>query len=218
MELPTDAEPVRVVEGDCLEVLRAMPDGCVDAVVTDPPYNVGFAYAGDASGDRKDDYRAWCGEWLAELRRLCRGGIAISVGMSNLPMWSAMAPPDWWMCWHKPAAMGRCHVGFNNWEPIAVYGKPFKQGCDVVRATIKPDADLKGHPCPKPLEWGMSLVSMFCRPDGIVLDPFGGSGTVGIAAALENRRAVLIEREPAYAAIARKRLAKVMGTGLLEAV
>jgi hypothetical protein len=38
VEMPTEAEPVRVVQGDCLEVLRTLPDGCVDAVVTDPPY------------------------------------------------------------------------------------------------------------------------------------------------------------------------------------
>jgi site-specific DNA-methyltransferase (adenine-specific) len=38
IELPTEAEPVRVIEGDSLDVLRQLPDGCVDAVVTDPPY------------------------------------------------------------------------------------------------------------------------------------------------------------------------------------
>ena len=39
VDLPTEAEPVKVIHGDCLDVLRAMPDGCVDAVVTSPPYN-----------------------------------------------------------------------------------------------------------------------------------------------------------------------------------
>lgn len=38
IELPTEAEPVRIIQGDCLQVLRELPDGCVDAVVTDPPY------------------------------------------------------------------------------------------------------------------------------------------------------------------------------------
>lgn len=40
--LPTDGEPVKVVEGDCLGVLAALPDGIVDAVVTDPPYGLEF--------------------------------------------------------------------------------------------------------------------------------------------------------------------------------
>lgn len=38
IELPTQSEPVRVIQGDCLEVLRQLPDGCIDCVVTDPPY------------------------------------------------------------------------------------------------------------------------------------------------------------------------------------
>ena len=38
IDLPDDDEPVMVVEGDCLDVLRTLPDGCVDVVVTDPPY------------------------------------------------------------------------------------------------------------------------------------------------------------------------------------
>lgn len=43
IELPTAEDPVKVIHGDCLDVLRAMPDGCVDAVVTDPPYCSGAA-------------------------------------------------------------------------------------------------------------------------------------------------------------------------------
>jgi len=38
VEMPTESEPVRVVQGDCLEVLRTLPDASVDAVITDPPY------------------------------------------------------------------------------------------------------------------------------------------------------------------------------------
>jgi 16S rRNA G966 N2-methylase RsmD len=46
-----------------------------------------------------------------------------------------------------------------------------------------------------------------CPPGGIVLDPFAGSGTAGVAALREGRRAVLIERHPPYAEIIRHRLA-----------
>ena len=38
VELPTESDPVCVVGGDCLDVLRALPDASFDAVVTDPPY------------------------------------------------------------------------------------------------------------------------------------------------------------------------------------
>ena len=50
------------------------------------------------------------------------------------------------------------------------------------------------------------LIRLVTKPGDVVLDPFGGSGTTGVAALLEGRRVVLVEREPAYAAIARARL------------
>lgn len=48
-----------------------------------------------------------------------------------------------------------------------------------------------------------------CTPGGLILDPFGGSGTTAVAALKEGRRAVLIEKEAAYVEIARKRIAEV---------
>lgn len=43
--------------------------------------------------------------------------------------------------------------------------------------------------------------------------PFAGSGTTGVAAILEGRKAILIEKDPAYAAIARRRIAQALGDG-----
>ncbi|KAB2693897.1 DNA-methyltransferase [Brucella intermedia] len=45
-----------------------------------------------------------------------------------------------------------------------------------------------------------------CPKDGVVLDPFGGAGTTGLVAARHNRRAMLIELNPEYADIARRRI------------
>lgn len=45
-----------------------------------------------------------------------------------------------------------------------------------------------------------------CPPGGVVLDPFGGAGTTGLVADRLQRNAVLIELNPDYAALARKRI------------
>lgn len=58
----------------------------------------------------------------------------------------------------------------------------------------------------KPLELMRWLVRLACPPGGLVLDPTAGSGTTGAAAALEGRRFVGIELEPAYLEIARARI------------
>ena len=54
------------------------------------------------------------------------------------------------------------------------------------------------------MRWLLRLVT---KPGDVILDPFGGSGTTGVAALLEGRRVILVEREPQYAAIARARCA-----------
>jgi site-specific DNA-methyltransferase (adenine-specific) len=223
VEMPTENEPVKVVCGDALEVLRTLPDGCVDAVITDPPYNVGLEYDGDETGDARPGYAEWCAEWFAELKRACRGPILISCGVANLGVWHAIEPPRWVMCWWKPASSGRCVVGFNNWEPILVYGRPPRNVCDVIRTTeqaalpVEHKRQAIAHPCPKPVEWARELIRRTTAD--LILDPFAGSGTTGIAAALEGRRAVLIEKEPLYVNITGRRVAKVMAkSGLFAGV
>jgi len=69
------------------------------------------------------------------------------------------------------------------------------------------------HPTVKPLELMQWLVRLVTPKGGVVLDPFAGSGTTGKAALVEGRRAILVEREPAYCDIIRRRLDHASGTG-----
>lgn len=62
------------------------------------------------------------------------------------------------------------------------------------------------HPTVKPITLMRHLVRLVTPPGGMVLDPFAGSGTTGIAAVLEGARFLGIEREPDYTAIARARI------------
>lgn len=83
-------------EGDCLEVMRTLPAGSVDAVIADPPYSSGGFVRGDRmdssrskycqtpakntlpsfSGDNRDQrgYLAWSTQWMSEARRLTKPG------------------------------------------------------------------------------------------------------------------------------------------------
>ena len=192
--------------GDNYEVMRQMPEGCVTSVVTDPPYGVEFEY--DQYTDvRGDAYEDWCARWFGECERLAgydnNGPIAVSCGQVNLHWWPK---PTWTLCWHKPAAMGRSPVGFNNWEPVLLYGKPKKSFVDVFKAMIIPDPALEGHPCPKPLHWGVELVERLSDTGDVVLDPFMGSGTTGVACVKTGRKFIGIELSRAYFDIAVKRI------------
>ncbi len=72
------------------------------------------------------------------------------------------------------------------------------------RAHARPVANI--HPTVKPLELMRWLVRLITPPDGLVLDPFAGSGSTGAAAVLEGSRFLGIEREADYVAIARARV------------
>jgi DNA modification methylase len=194
----------KIICADNLAMLRDMPTKSVDLCLTDPPYNVGLDYAN--TDDDKLNYSTWCNDWFMECLRISRS-VCISCGIVNMGMWAKMRNPTWIICWYKPAAMGRCIFGFNNWEPILFWGKPKKQnGCDVIRAPIIPDKSIEGHPCPKPLEWGKQLVQLLSNESDLILDPFCGSGTTCVAAKLLGRNFIGIDISPEYVKIAEARL------------
>lgn len=202
----TEDGSIMLWNADCREVLPTLAFQGVDCLITDPPYNVGFDYANDADERTAADWEAFCRQWFAEARRVAKC-VLLNPGTKNAGLFATIEHPKWWLCWHKPAAMGRSPVRFCNWEPVLLYGKPSGDTtCDVFRAPIVPDDSLEGHPCPKPLAWGVELVRMGAAEGGLVCDPFLGSGTVAVAAVRTGRRCYGIEREPKYFEIAVKRI------------
>lgn len=198
-KIPTkEWKGVRLYRGDSLKVLRSIPDLSAHLTLTDPPYNVGFSY--DSLDDSREDYEDWCADWLFQCERITDGLVCFSPGHVNVAMWCKIKQPRWIMCWWKPAAMGRSLLGFCNWEPMLVYGnRPRKRNqTDVIRGVITAKESLKWHPCPKPLEWGVKFVKALSLPGDVVLDPFFGSGTVGVACVQTGRKFVGIELSDNY--------------------
>ena len=71
---------------------------------------------------------------------------------------------------------------------------------------IRPQPTHTGHPAVMPAELARRCIVCSTQPGDIVLDPFGGAGTTGMVADRLQREAILIELNPAYAEMARKRL------------
>jgi site-specific DNA-methyltransferase (adenine-specific) len=76
----------------------------------------------------------------------------------------------------------------------------------AVRRGRRPPAAANAHPTVKPLALMRWLVRLVTPLDGLILDPFCGSGSTGAAAILEQRRFLGIERELDYVTIARTRI------------
>ncbi|MBI4668411.1 MAG: site-specific DNA-methyltransferase, partial [Elusimicrobia bacterium] len=64
----------------------------------------------------------------------------------------------------------------------------------------------KGHPAVFPVELPLFFIKLLCPAGGLVVDPFAGSGTTGIAALSANRRCVLIDNNPDYFKTAARRI------------
>lgn len=83
-DIPTDSDPVAVCHGDCLEVLRQLPAGVFDAVVTDPPYGqTNERYDGRKAASLRPD--VW-----AECRRACKPDAAL-VSFAGSPTYHIIA-------------------------------------------------------------------------------------------------------------------------------
>ena len=188
--------------GDCREVLPGL--GKVDAVVTDPPYGIGFEYA-----SHDDDPEKWFA-LMNDVVPLCRAAaqfvIMPSCAVKRLPWWYSQHTPEWIVAWHKGSPGHVSTIGFNDWEPHVVCGRPSRPMHDYFSTQC--GFDENGHPCPKPIAYSMWLVSRYEHRDGTIVDPFMGSGTTGVACAKLGRKFIGIEIDPGYFDIACRRIQK----------
>lgn len=202
-----------IYHGDCLEVLPALSR--VDAVVTDPPYGVEGGHGGQTRDYLKADYD---GEWednAEYIASVCAPAIKMCINLADCVAFTPgtrctflYPQPDDMGCFWSPAAPRRGKFGFAVYHPILYYGRNWLSGKAQTPAGIAltEAAQPNGHPCPKPLGAWKWLVKKMCPPDGIVLDPFMGSGTTLEAAKDLGRRAIGIELEERYCEIAAERL------------
>ncbi len=191
--------------GDCLDVMPGL--GPIDALISDPPYGVGFkgkAYKGKAptGGYEGDD----CGDVAvagisAALEMACRA----LVFPGNRLAWSYPEPAEIGTVF-CPAGVGNGRWGWSCNHPILFYGKPPSGGSTPNSFTSFDVSESNGHPCPKPLRWMKWAVKKASAENEIILDPFMGSGTTGVACAKLGRRFIGIEIEPKYFDIACKRI------------
>lgn len=191
--------------GDCLQYMRSMPDKSVDAVITDPPYGVGLEYA--SYDDTEDNWRTLFQAFVPEARRVAQMVILPSCQINKLPFIYSTHPPDWLICWHKGSPGTVSNIGFNDWEPLLVYGRTKGISMhDYFSVSAQEKMGAHGHPCPKPVRWASWLVSRATKEDGTIFDPFMGSGTTGVACMQLGRNFIGCEIDPTYYAIAEKRI------------
>jgi len=199
-----------VVHGDCLDFISELPRACVDAVVTDPPWNLAKDYGAHDDARSPDEYARWLAARLAACRRVTRGPIALLPGRANLTrlrgvLGAAGLEPERLLWWGLDAG-GGAPVG---WEPAVVARDPGRRAgpcASPSRLGIHRIEPSLGHPCPKPVALMAGLVVLVAPPGALVLDPFAGVGSTLVAARAVGRRALGVELEARFCAAADARI------------
>jgi site-specific DNA-methyltransferase (adenine-specific) len=184
------------------------------------------------SGDNRDQrsFERWCYQWMSESLRATREGGAFGcfIDWRNLACVIDSIQVAGWVFrgvtpWHKGTDQRprkgwfRANVEFIVWGSSGslLTGHTAPGLCQDGVFYQRVNGIEKEHQTQKPVDLFRDILRT--RPDWLnVLDPFAGSGTTGVAAQREGRRALLIEKEESYTDIIRRRLSEA-GTLFAEA-
>jgi len=207
----------KIVCGDCLKLMAQLPDGCVDAVITDPPYGVSYKKSGEVYmvGDTVNLFPFF----LPEIRRLLKDDGAIYCFSSTtqlttvLPQFQIYFKLHSIIIWDKK--VGRIPRQLSHYklryEPV-LYGSKGLHRLNEYRDDIVEQRIVRGnnriHPTQKPIEVIKYFIENSTDEDDLILDPFMGSGTTAVACEQLGRRFIGFEINPDYCKIAEQRLAQ----------
>ena len=75
----------KIIQGDCLKLLKEIPDNSVDMTFADPPFNLKKKYNGYKDSLEFKEYLDWCDKWISEMVRVTKPTGSIFV--HNIPKW-----------------------------------------------------------------------------------------------------------------------------------
>ena len=221
-------EDIKLLCGDCLKLLKDIPDKSIDLVVIDPPYEFAQHGGGGAFGNRKREYhneleadtltKGFDTAVLDELVRVMR--------KVNIYIWCNKEQIKQYLeyfegcnmdllTWHKTNPVPTCnnkylsdteYLLFFREKGVKVYGSYQTKRKFYVTQTNKKDKDKYKHPTVKPVEIMENIITNSSQECETVLDCFMGSGTTGVACVNTNRRFIGMEKEEKYFEIAKQRI------------
>lgn len=263
----------QLLQGDCLEVMRTMPDNRFDLTVTSPPYDHIRDYDGTYAPDSLD----WRGVIKELYRVTAQGGVVVWVVADATKNGSESGTSFMQALWAKECgfnlhdtmiyqvsgtgAKGSNYAYWQAFEYMFVWskGKPkvvnriadvknvhggrrekptpkndrlgtrmMRNGVTLPMYSVRPNvwkyhAGTNGepssdHPAPFPLKLAKDHILSWSAAGDVVFDPFAGSGTTGVACMQLGRRFVGCEINPAYHAIAQRRIGDAAAQPMLFAL
>ena len=216
----------KIINGDCIKILKQIPDKYIDVIITSPPYNIGIDY-GLTYNDNKEnkEYYKLIKMFLFESHRVLKdkGIVCVVIGeqngnnlltdfrilldnakfnkIKNIVWFKGLyyIPHEYILIYSKSTKYKNYYSHNDKWYSNNTFPTLWKIRYDIVRKKLKHNASF-------PLKIPEKLIEILTSENQIILDPFMGSGSTCIAAEKLNRKWIGIEINPEYCEIARKRL------------
>ena len=208
----------QIICGDCLEVMKGIPDESVDLVVTDPPYGeLGYEW------DREINI-------IPEIERILNdnGQLIIFGNFKNqVKIYNTVnklkyrfeiimkKPIGRLWSYRRPIRLHEFLVFYRIGKETNI-NNGFREGFGnqpesivnvlVFQSYMRRHKEATGHPTQKELKFMKNIITSVSKENDIILDPFLGSGTTAVACKELGRRYIGIEISPEYCDIARNRI------------
>ena len=219
----------KIINADCMDILKQLPDKCIDLVLTDPPYGGGGkdCWAGKERsrfGGRFDKYHIQATRTGGDyFKKYLKGGIFENA--EQIDHWDYAPSQEVFdeifrvsknqIIWggnYFNLPPTRC---FNIWKKLTISEKFSMAMAEYAWTSFNDNAKLwefapqdpnRFHPTQKPVGLIMKQVALYSKPDDLILDCFSGSGTTAIACHRLKRRFICIEKDKTYWEASCKRL------------
>ena len=199
--------------GDCLELMKDIPDGSIDCVVTDPPYGIGESNEKNASrgclatttdfGHYSWDDKKASDNHIRELVRVSKNQVVFGGNYYG----SVLGDTSCYIVWDKDNGLtdfADCELAWTSFKKATRKIRHRQQG--FLQEFMGAKREQRVHPTQKPVEVMAWIIENYTLPGDTILDPFLGSGTTAVAALKTGRNFIGIEIDPKYCEIAQKRV------------
>ena len=221
-----DNQTVKLLQGDCLDLMKTIPDGSVDLVLTDPPYNIARDNNFHTMGRAGIDFGEWdkgfdLFSYIDEVYRVLdrNGSFIVFNDWKNLGDIVKHAEKLGFVTKDmlrlektNPMPRNRDRRYITDYECAIWFTMPKakwifnRQDDGYQRPKFVHSIDKGFHPTQKSLKLMEELVKIHSNENQVVVDCFMGSGTTGVACKNLNRRFIGIEPDESYFNIAKERI------------
>ena len=211
--LPTNEKPIKIINDDCLNILKHIPDNSIDLVLTDPPYGINMDKGVGVSssfGSSPKSVKRYEGNWDNEtptkevFNEILRVGKKVIIFGGNfftdkLPIGKS------WIVWDKIGNIkfqnpfSDCELAWTNLNKIST-----KKYIIIQQGFVAEERN-RIHPTQKPEKLFRNIIKDNSNENDIICDPFLGSGTTVVCKQL-NRKCLGIEISKEYYDISKRRL------------